>query len=286
MITAVHGYWYLKRLRLDRPMLPENDRPPPVDDENPFKNFRRRIDTPIARRRKLREDRAEYAAVEKMKSDLLKAAELLSMVREREEKKKALVVCEEEMFELEAEYAKRRKVDREDCLFRMRSGLWGARDPCFDSMADVENFRRMFPDPNSVEDESAEEGTEEPLPLELKHLAFVKMVHIPSVSPFWGIPRLSRRGIVYDRVTLKDVENLLVEVEPVRPRKVESRRSVRLKRIVQIVKELRAMKQARMFLDEDENEEYENDEDENEEIPVVQLAKELGWWPLDLPYVI
>jgi hypothetical protein len=281
VIAAVHGYWYLKRLRLDRPLLPENERPPGVEDDNPFKNFRRRIDTPIARRRKLREDRAEYATVEKMKSDLLKATELVGMIREREEKKKELVVCEEELFELEAAHAKRRKVEREDFLFRMRSGLWGVRDEAFDCEADVEEFRRVFADPNIVEEE---DGTECHLPLELKHLAYVRLVHIPGVSPFWGIPRLSRRGsgVVYDPVTLQDVEALFVDTRPSMPKKKPSHGRVHLKRVVALIRGLRDMKVGRRRKKECKG----DDDQEEEEDSRVELAKELGWWPLEEPYVI
>lgn len=275
MISVVHGYWYLKRLRIDRPLLPENQRPPAVEDANPFKNFRLRIDTPIARRRKLREDRAEYAAVEKMKSDLLKAMELTGMVREREQKKKELVVCEEEMFQLEAAHAKKRKIEREDDLYRMRSGLWGARDESFDCTADAEVFRSLFPDPNEAV-MPEEDGTEEHLPLEMRHLAFVKLVHLPGVSPFWGIPRLSRRGgghAVYDPVSMRDVEALLIETQPCRPKKT-SKRLIRLCRIASIIRRLRALQSPKYCEDQDEEEDAARDE----------MVKELGWY-IEEPYV-
>jgi hypothetical protein len=270
-LVAVYGYWYLKRLRLDRALVPENELPPAVDDLNPFKNFRRRLDTPIARRRKLREDRAEYGSGERMKTELMKAAALVALVRDRELAKKDLVVGEEDWFDVEAFQAKKPKVEQEDFHYRLRSGLWGGRSLSFDSEADVYEFRHVFPDPNCLEVDE-EECTEEPLPLEMRYLAFVKFVSIPGVTSFWGIPRVSRRGqVVYDPLTLQDVE-LLLERDPVRPENVKR---WRLKRIAGAIRALRALRDG-----------CGEEDDSGREDEAVQLARDLGWWPLDEPMVL
>ncbi len=218
-LAAVHGYWYFKRLRLGRPLMREYWQPPAWDDGNPFLTFRPRLDTPIARRRKLREERTNHAAAQKVRSGMQKAAAIVAAVVEREKMKRESVECDEGLFEQEVAHAKRPKIEREDFLFRLRNGLWTARNEAFNCEEEARVYRSVFPDPNDngTEDDEDELGEyelqEKQLGRELAHLAHVVWVRLEGVSPFWGVSRLSRCGQrVYEPLSVEDIAELRYRV--------------------------------------------------------------------------
>ncbi len=284
-ITAVHGYWYFKRLRLGRPLLREYWQPPAWDDGNPFLNFRPRLDTPIARRRKLREERLNHAAAQKVRASMQKASELVAAAVEREKMKRETVECDEALLDLEVANAKRPKIEREDFLFRLRNGLTTARAEGFDCEADVRLFRSVFPDPNCTdeerEEEEEEEEEEEDWGRELRHLRFVRWVQLEGVSPFWGVPRLARGGrVVYDPLTVEDIARLrlrLVGSEPP-PRPRPKRRRPRMLYIANAIRELRRLSRVPPPPDDERDEQEEAISEEE----VTEFARERGWLPLNV----
>jgi hypothetical protein len=278
-VAAVHGYWYFKRLRLGRPLLREYWQPPAWDDANPFLNFRPRLDTPIARRRKLREERTNHAAAQRVRASMQKAAELVAAVIEREKMKRELLQCDEALLDLELTYAKRPKIEREDFLVRLRNGLTTARAEGFDGEADVRLFRSVFPDPNCTDEEEEEEkevDEEAELGRDLRHLRFVQWVRLEGVAPFWGVPRLARGGrVVYDPLTIEDIARLrlrLVGELPRRPRVKRAR--PRLLRVANAILQLRRLSKVPPPDEEEERVSV----DEN----VIEFARERGWLPLNV----
>ena len=213
VLDAVHGYWYMKRLRLGKALLRANQTPPAWDDLNPFRTFRSRLETPNARRKQLRQDRQKQELVKKVRARLESAAELVTLVKKREVLKRHLV--NNEYVGLEENVVpmvKRTKLEQEDFDFRMVSGLDSARATDFDPVQHVEQYRATCPDPDDLAaataDENACDGNNEQMPLkgDAKYLSHMRPVRLPGITPFLGIPRLSPAGqVVYDPVGVAEV---------------------------------------------------------------------------------
>lgn len=224
VIEAIYGYWYFKRLRLGRALLRVNMPPPAWDDPNPFLTFRPRLDTPIARRRKLREERELQIQGRKLRAQIHGGVELVSLVNQRENMKRSMVRNEEALFDLDVTLARRSQVERDDFAFRLNSGLHDARDENFDPLADVAAYRLLCEDPQFLKRPDPTESWEwlrqgeiaaqtdckrRRFGLELEHLAYMRVIRLPGVAPFLGVPFLWRSGrVVYSPVSVSELREL------------------------------------------------------------------------------
>ena len=81
-----------------------------------------------------------------------------------------------------------------------------------DRLEQVDAFREAFADPHSLpeREEKRKRGVGvEDLGLDLNHLHFAQRVVLPGMTPFLGVPRLSRLGqVYYDCVDRDEVERL------------------------------------------------------------------------------
>jgi hypothetical protein len=282
MIDAVYGYWYLKRLKLNRPLLRANMVPTVWDDTNPYLTFRARLDTPIARRKKLREDKNAQQHALKVHSRLVKGKEIVALLKDRETLKREVVVNEEALFDQEINFVKMRKIDQEDFLFRLQSGLWTMRNEVDDRVEQVETFRKSFPDPETLPEEEEREVRVEDLGVDLSYLSFVRRVTLPGITPFLGIPRLSRVGqVYYDCVGRDDVERLKerlvhdpTEYHPLVNVRLKSNPFVKMKLLIAMLNEMSTTK-------------YEEEEAPDEEEGIVdsdEVVAELMGWEAGLLY--
>ncbi len=235
VVEAVYGYWYLKRLRngkaLYRLCVPE----PEWDNPNPFLTFRPRLDTPLARRRKLRDERQAQHVFRKLRDQMQTSATLLSLGRQREEAKHALLQAELDALEAETYRCCLPADVRAEVDDLLRRGPLSERMD-IDRLAEASLFRRVFPDPDSVPDEDetsvargydyADENAPRDINArdadrlfgrELAYLGFALPVRLPGVRPFLGVPRVSRTGaVVFDAVRAVDLAALRDRLEATR----------------------------------------------------------------------
>lgn len=227
VIEAVYGYWYFKRLRVGKALyrlcVPE----PEWDNPNPFLTFRPRLDTPLARRRKLRDERQAQHVFRKLRDQMQSAASLLSLGRQREEAKHALLQAELDALEAETYRCCLPADVRAEVDELLRRGPLSERMD-IDRLAEASLFRRVFPDPDSVPDSDDTDAENAPAPTtgnskwaserlfgrDLAHLAYALPVRLPGVRPFLGVPRVSRSGaVVFDAVRAEELAALRDRLE-------------------------------------------------------------------------
>lgn len=236
--THVYWYWYGKRLRLGK-ALHRLCRPDPSwDNPNPFLTFRPRLDTPLARRRKLRDDKGTYDFLQKFMRQLRGTKELTELVLLREEQKRTLLNVQIDSFNADLVYSALPQTERARVEAMLQQSPMSARGEV-DLRGEVALFRRVFPDPDDYDyyhddgvvvdddDDDGDDGDdnvchmgdeawnaslkEELLGPDLAHLAHACCVRLPGVRPFLGVPRRSRLGthrICFEPVKRSDLIQL------------------------------------------------------------------------------
>jgi hypothetical protein len=218
IVQAVFAYWRCKRARLGRPLYRIYWPPVAWDDTNPYLTFRARLDTPIARRRKLREDRNTQHVMQKLRGQMQAAASLAALVLEREKKKRQLFEAQIGLLDQQMDYFRLPKVVRDDHEELVRRKF--PRRIVEDVVAEAVRFRTVFPDPNDAPTVVAPVVAVAPPPVaadldygvNCRWLAFAQRVALEGEceGDTVVVPRVSRAGqVVLDPVSRDDVLQLM-----------------------------------------------------------------------------
>ncbi|GIY05688.1 enhancer of polycomb homolog 1 [Caerostris extrusa] len=98
IIIAVYDYWLNKRLRIQRPLIPQvkTEKRDGSTNNNPYVAFRRRTEKMQTRKEN---DETSYEKMLKLRRDLDRAVAMLDMVKRREKTKRELIHLTVEIFE-------------------------------------------------------------------------------------------------------------------------------------------------------------------------------------------
>lgn len=99
VISDVHHYWMSKRSKLKRPLLRRFWPVTSTEDTNPHLVFRPREKEKYKLRKKRQNDMDAYRKLQQLKDDFSQIRLMLSMVRQREELNRSLVLLQKEWFE-------------------------------------------------------------------------------------------------------------------------------------------------------------------------------------------
>ena len=100
VLTDVYSYWVSKRSKLKRPLLRRFWPVTSSDDTNPHLVFRPREKEKYKLRKKRQNDMDAYRKLQQLKQDFDHVRVLLSLVKQREELNRSLVVLQKEWFKV------------------------------------------------------------------------------------------------------------------------------------------------------------------------------------------
>ena len=202
LVDAVYGYWKMKRYRLGKALYREYVTLPSWSDPNPFLTFRPRLDTPLARRQKLRQDQKNFKEAQKIRNQMQSALAVVALLQRRERLKKELLELDCGFVELDLEYALLSQKEREEIEERLKRGILAPRVEV-DRQGEIARYRRVFEDPSSLPGYVERERHDR-----WEVLDTIRTVRLPGKAPFLAVISKVGKETVMKKLSMSDILRL------------------------------------------------------------------------------